>query len=99
MSIRYSPRALADLREISEYLEPKSARGAAAVLQRIELAVKVIERIRLVGRAVKARTGVRVLPVGKYPNRIFFIGTSDGTTILHIRHTARRAPSRQDLED
>ena len=62
MSIRYSPRALADLCEIYEYLEPKSARGAAAVLQRIELAVKVIERIRLVGRAVKARTGVRVLP-------------------------------------
>jgi plasmid stabilization system protein ParE len=44
MSVRYRERALSDLEEISQYLEPRSPTGARNVLRAIYSAIAHIER-------------------------------------------------------
>jgi len=99
MTAVYSKRALDDLREISRYIEQVSPRGARSVMRRIEATITLIDRHPGVGRAARQRRGVRLIPVGRYPYRIYFRPPIDTQPlmILHIRHTSRRAPQRAEL--
>jgi hypothetical protein len=36
------------------------------------------------------RPNVRVVPLGRYPFKIFYMVVDETITILHIRHAARR---------
>ena len=98
MSLTYSPRALADLQKIVADIEPHRPSGAAALVRKIEATVGLIERYPRAGRALSRRAAVRVLPIGKYPYRVYYHVVGDDVEILHIRHTSRRAPAAEDLE-
>ncbi len=90
MKVRYSPRAIADLGDIADYLQPRSARGAAAVEAAIKATVRLIEEYPKCGRSVEQRPKVLVIPLGRYPYLIFYTIEGESAVILHVRHAARK---------
>lgn len=97
MKVEWSPRALRDVTEIYEYILPRSAKGAATVMRRINATVDLIGKFPGVGRSVRAKLGIRALHIGKYPYRVYFAAEPDTVFILHVRHTSRRSPRVRDL--
>jgi len=87
--ISYSPRAVADLAEIGGYLAERNSRAAAAVEQRIRIIIELVGQYPASGRVLEERPGVRAIPLGNYPYRIFYTVFGNELIILHIRHTAR----------
>ena len=98
MSLAYSPRALADLQKIVADIEPHRPSGAASVVRKIEATVELVGQYPRAGRVLSRRAAVRVLPIGKYPYRVYYQVVGDDVEILHIRHTSRRVPSAKDLK-
>jgi toxin ParE1/3/4 len=88
MRVEYTNRALADLRKISAdsrafgdvvTVEARIRKVVARIAERPETAAPVVER-----------PGMRVVPLIRYPYKIFFRVLEGRVRILHIRHTARR---------
>lgn len=71
MKITYSPRAVADLASIADYLVERNPRAAAAVEHRIREAVDRLAEFPAMGRALAQRPAVRVIPLGRYPYTLF----------------------------
>ena len=91
MKVDYAPRAQADLIEIAEYSRRTFGRAVASALEiYIRLTVARIAAMPESGEVIPEREGVRVVPLVRYPFRIFYSVVRDTVTILHIRHTARR---------
>ena len=92
MKVVISRRALADLDKIEAYYTKNaSLRVSKIVEQRI---FEVIDRISQAPQSaplVSQRRRTRVVPVVKFPFRIFYQYHSETVEILHIRHTSRRA--------
>ena len=95
MTVRYSPRASADLIVIADYLTERSPRGVRSVEAKIRATIELLGIAPGSGRALEERPEVRVLPVVRYPYLIFCTMEADDVYILHIRHAAR-APVRPD---
>ncbi|MGV1014953.1 MAG: type II toxin-antitoxin system RelE/ParE family toxin [Methyloceanibacter sp.] len=89
MRITYSPRAAVDLAEIGDYIAQHNPHAAVAVERRIRTIVELIARFPLTGRMIEERIAVRVMPLGNYPYRIFYMTADDELIVLHIRHSAR----------
>jgi plasmid stabilization system protein ParE len=90
MKVRYRARALADLEEISRYLEPRSPVGARNVLGAIRDSVEQIAGDPFLA-ARTSDPALRVKVLGRYRYKIFYeVIDSDAVDITHIRHTARR---------
>lgn len=90
MKVEYSNRAVADLRKASGdslvfgnavaiALETRIRRIIARIAEHPEAAQRIIER-----------EGVHVVPLIRYPYKIFYRVLEDRVRILHIRHTSRR---------
>ncbi len=90
MKVIYSRRAISDLETIAGYYRSVSDPAIAeAVERRLN---RVIERISTVPESaprVAQRPSVRVVPVIRYPYKIFYRVSDDTLEILHIRHTSR----------
>jgi toxin ParE1/3/4 len=97
MSVRFSARALADLRAIADYIAERRPSGAVSVIRRIEATVALIGRHPGVGRKVRARSGVFALPVGKYPYRVYYMNDGNNAIVVHVRHAARKLPSTEEM--
>jgi len=90
MKVLYRARALADLEEISRYLEPRSPVGARNVLGAIRNAVEQIAHDPLMAARTSDPT-LRVKVLGRYRYKIFYeVVDSETIEIVHIRHTARQ---------
>jgi toxin ParE1/3/4 len=72
MKVVYTPAALRDLDEIADWLAVHYPTIAPAVVSRIRGVVTHIERWPESARRSAKRTNVRVVPVGRYPYRIFY---------------------------
>ena len=91
MRVDYALRAQADLLEIAEYTRAHLGATVASALEiYIRATVARIAEMPESGEVVPERDGVRVVPLVRYPFRIFYAVTEDAVTILHIRHTSRR---------
>ena len=90
MKVRYSPRAVADLGTIADYLTKRSPQGARAVERAIRTTVALIADFPGCGPAVEQRPNVRVLPVTRYPYLVFYTVADNAVVVLHIRHAARK---------
>ena len=97
MKVRYSPRAVADLNGIADYLIERSPQGARAVEAAIRTTVSLVADFPGCGRVVAQRPEVRVIPVTRYPYLIFYTVTGDAVVVLHIRHGAREPAKPEDL--
>lgn len=91
MKVVYTDAAINDLRSIGEWTAAHFPSIALQVEQRIRHVVNRIGRWPESGPCLAEREGVRVVPVGRYPYRIFYRVTTDAVEILHIHHVARQA--------
>lgn len=96
MRTRLSPRAIADLDSIRDYLLPRSPRGAENVRRAIAKTVALLEHYPRAGPLCTI-PGVRVIPVVRYNYLIYHKVITDEVLILHISHAARTGPEREDL--
>jgi toxin ParE1/3/4 len=90
MKVVFTPAALRDLAEIADWLAVHYPTIAAAVERRIRTVVGQIGRWPESARRSGKRPGVRVVPVGRYPYKIFYRLAGGSVEILHVHHTARQ---------
>ena len=89
MKVVYSSAAQADLDDILHYTATHYPRNLPAVETRIRAVIARIASHPESARRVDERPGVRVVPVLRYPFRIFYRVDRERVEILHIHHTAR----------
>jgi plasmid stabilization system protein ParE len=89
MKVVYTDAALHDLDEITVWLKAHYPGLGNAVERRLRLVVAHIARWPDSMRASAERPGVRVVPLGRYPYKLFYRVRGDAVEILHIHHAAR----------
>jgi len=90
MKVEYSNRAVSDLRKIAADSRAYGDAVAAALTDRIREIVAYIGDHPEAAPPVLERPGMRVMPLIRYPYKIFYRILEDRVRILHIRHAARR---------
>jgi plasmid stabilization system protein ParE len=90
MKVVYTEEALKDLDAIAGWLIVHYPTVAPLVERRIRMTVAHIARWPESSRRSARRPGVRVVPLGRYPYKIFYRVTDDTVEILHIHHAAQR---------
>jgi plasmid stabilization system protein ParE len=90
MKVIFTESAIDDLRGIGEWTAAHYPAIALQVEQRIRHVVARLGRWPESGPRSAKREGVRVVPVGRYPYKIFYRVTAEAVEILHIHHVARR---------
>jgi toxin ParE1/3/4 len=90
MRVHYSPRAVADLTAIADFLVERSPQGARAVEVAIRATLALIADFPGCGRQLDQRESVRAIPVTRYPYLIFYTVAEERVVVLHIRHAARK---------
>jgi plasmid stabilization system protein ParE len=90
MKVVYTEEALEDLDAIADWLIAHYPTVAPAVERRIRSVVEHIARWPESSRRSAKRPGVRAVPLGRYPYKIFYRVTDDTVEILHIHHAARQ---------
>jgi plasmid stabilization system protein ParE len=91
MKIEFTNRAVGDLRKISiQSRKEFGSRVTAALALRIQGVVEQIGNSPESAPRVEQRPGIRVVPLVRYPFKIFYRIVGDTIRILHIRYTARQ---------
>ncbi|HWX83753.1 MAG TPA: type II toxin-antitoxin system RelE/ParE family toxin [Xanthobacteraceae bacterium] len=90
MKVVYTAGARRDLDEIGEWLSDYYPTIAPAVERRIHNVIARIAQWPLSARRSAKYPGVRVVPIGRYPYKIFYRITADTIEVLHIQHSARQ---------
>ena len=91
MKVEYTNQATADLRKISADSREFGEGVTAALELRIRTVVAHVAEHPKAATPIAERPGMRVVPLIRYPYKIFYRVLEDRIRILHIRHTARRA--------
>ncbi|HEX5507823.1 MAG TPA: type II toxin-antitoxin system RelE/ParE family toxin [Pseudolabrys sp.] len=89
MKIVFTAAARNDLRDIGEWLTLHYPAVAPHVERRIRNIVARIGRWPESGPPSAGREDVRVVPLGRYPYKIFYRVSGGNVEILHIHHAAR----------
>jgi plasmid stabilization system protein ParE len=89
MKAVWTEAALADLDEALAYTRRHFPQSVAPFERRVRATVERIERWPESARRVEERPSVRVVPLIRYPYRIFYRITADRIEILHVHHGAR----------
>ena len=90
MRVEYTKRATDDLRKVSKESRAFGHSVAAAVEARIrEMIARISERPEAAARIIE-RPGMYVVPLVRYPYKIFYRVLEDRIRVLHIRHSSRR---------
>ena len=91
MKVEYAPRAIADLIHIAQHSRRVFGAAVSVALETyIRATVARIAVIPESGLQLPQRPEVRVVPLVRYPFKIFYTMIEDTVSILHIRHAARR---------
>ena len=91
MNVEYAPRAVADLADIGAHSRKAFGYSVAKALETtIRATVARIALMPQIGQRMPQRSSVRVIPLVRYPFKVFYTAVRDTVTILHIRHAARR---------
>jgi plasmid stabilization system protein ParE len=89
MKAVFTAAALADLEDIIRYTKQNFPGSAVSLERRIRDVIARIGTWPHSGRNVAERPGVRVVPLIRYPFRIFYMPLGNEIHILHIHHAAR----------
>ena len=92
MKVVFTAAAVDDLRSMAAYLVANYPNVAPIVERRLQVVIARIARWPESAQRVVERPGVRVVPLVRYPYKIFYTITEDTVEILHIHHTSRPAP-------
>lgn len=90
MKVVYTEDALNDLAAIADWLILHYPTVAPLVERRIRRAVAQISHWPESSRRASTRPGVRVVPLGRYPYKIFYRVSDSTVEVLHIHHAARQ---------
>jgi len=90
MTVVYTDDALSDLAAIADWLSVHYPTVAPAVERRIRRVVAHIARWPASARRTVSRPDVRMVPLGRYPYKIFYRVSGDTVEILHIHHAAQQ---------
>jgi len=90
MTLRFTPRARDDLREIMDYIANDSPASAERVGQAISDACALIAARPHLGIRNARAPELRSRLVARYPYRIHYVVENANVWIVHIRHSARR---------
>jgi toxin ParE1/3/4 len=90
MKVEYSRRAVADLRKIAQESASFGEVVVSALEQRLRDMMATISAHPEAAPRLLDRPQIRVMPLVRYPYKIFYRVVGDGVRILHIRHTGRR---------
>ena len=93
MKTYYTPRALADLGEIADYIRQSSPRSSAKVRDEILRTIGTLERFPYSGPRT-AIEEVRRIVVRRYPYILYYVvdATRREVVIVTIQHGGRRQP-------
>ena len=89
MTIVFTAGARSDLENILAYTKEHHFGQVSKLEARIALTLARIERHPKNAAAMAQRPGIRVVPLMRYPFKIFYREISGGVEILHMHHTAR----------
>ena len=89
MTVVFTAPARADLDEILAYTKLNHPFQLAKLEARIRDVIARIERFPQNAKLVSQRRGVRVVPLIRYPFRVFYREIDGGIEILHIHHVVR----------
>ena len=98
MKVIFTEPALDDLEEIRAYIEQNYPSIRRSFERRLTAVIAHIGRWPEGSRRVAARPSVRVMPLIRYPYKVFYQVTEQGVEVLHIRHGARREPWDEEQE-
>ena len=90
MKVVYTAGARSDLDEIGEWLSDHYPTIAPTVERRIHNVIARIAQWPQSARRSAKYPGVGVVPIGRYPYKIFYRVTADTIEVLHIHHSARQ---------
>jgi toxin ParE1/3/4 len=90
MKVRYTRRALSDLRGITSFIAKENADAAERVRRAILNTIQLVSTRPYVGRRNARAPELRSCLVPRYPYRVHYLPSGDEIVIVHIRHTARR---------
>ena len=90
MKVEYTNRATGDLRKLAADSVQFGKAVAIAVDARIRKIIAHIAEYPSAAQRVAERPGVHVVPLVRYPYKIFYRVLDDRVRILHVRHTSRR---------
>lgn len=93
MKVVYTEEALRDLDEILTFIASNYPAISAAFEKRLAAVILRIGRWPESAQEVEQRTGVRVVPLIRYPYKIFYRVTTAAVEILHVHHAASAQPS------
>jgi toxin ParE1/3/4 len=91
MRVRYTETALADIDSIFSYIHGHDPAAAAKVVESIEAAAGRIGLYPLSARETD-ETGVRMVPIVRFPYLIFYEIVEGELRILRVLHGARLRP-------
>src|SRR5262245_42032773 len=89
MKVVFTDEALRDLDDITDWVALHYPGLGAALERRLRLVVTHIGRWPYSARRSSANVDIRVMPLGRYPYKVFYRVTDAAIQILHIHHTAR----------
>jgi toxin ParE1/3/4 len=89
MRVVYTAEALADLDGIFDYIANHYPDISDALQNRLHGVVTRIARWPESAQEVSERPGVRVAPLIRYPDKVFYRVSDDTVEILHVHHAAR----------
>jgi toxin ParE1/3/4 len=92
MRIVFTDEALRDLDEILDFIAAHYPTIASPFQQRLRTVLQRVGKWPKSAEEVEQRPGVRVVPLIRYPYKIFYQATTDAVEILHIHHAARQPP-------
>jgi toxin ParE1/3/4 len=88
VKLRYTRLALADLKNIAAYLDPRSPQGARNVRRRVKTLMEQLPDNPFIGKRTEDPT-IRRLTAFPYPYLIFYEVTETEIIIHAVRHGAR----------
>jgi addiction module RelE/StbE family toxin len=90
MRIRYTRRALGDLRSIYSYIAVDNPKAARAVESVIRETTDMLADFPDLGVQAARSSEFRGIKAGRYPYRIYYRVRGGEVWIVHVRHMARR---------
>jgi toxin ParE1/3/4 len=89
MRVIYTDEALENLDEILAYIASNYPAVYEAFQSRLQSVVKRISEWPDSAQEVAERPGVRVVPLIRYPYKVFYLNTGGAVEILYVHHAAR----------
>ena len=92
MRVVLTDEALRDLDAILAYTATNHPTAAAALTRRLHATLRRIGEWPESAPTVAGRPGIRMVPLVRYPFRIFYRLSENRAEVLHIHHAARDLP-------